>query len=151
MSKEFKVQVLNIPDTLTVEDIPILYEEINNYGDNFLSLMYDSFKFYAPKAEEIDISDFLSEEDLFDMSEEMESTKRKAMAIRMFAKTSIDNILLTHLLGEHNSTGELAYIVHDKKTMAISAASAYSYGSDATCSASYIRLIKCLKILRRFQ
>lgn len=147
MYNKVKHSILKLPKCITVFDIPLLKQEVENYSRDVLLLLYD---LVAPAIDD-EISEkcknYIDEKDLFNLDEDGREEINKACLVKLFILESIDSILTPFATGSsHSKSGNTFYISIDNSTYAIAVCSGFSYKS-ANNDTIKISLIKSIKLL----
>jgi len=136
-SNNFRLIALEIPKSISFEDIEIMRDSVSSIDFEKARIINNFIKL---NLEDIDISDELTEEDLFHIGEDALKEKK---AVRDFLYESIDAILLPRIMAESrfgtgiNQDG-FAYLELEGKVYAVSGDQVAYYSSVKNKAYNYL-------------
>tara|TARA_A100001011_G_C14259687_1_gene821782 strand:- start:854 stop:1303 length:450 start_codon:yes stop_codon:yes gene_type:complete len=136
-SNNFRLIALEIPKSISFEDIEIMRDSVSSIDFEKARIINNFIKL---NLEDIDISDELTEEDLFHIGEDALKEKK---AVRDFLYESIDAILLPRIMAESRFGTDInqdgfAYLELEGKVYAVSGDQVAYYSSVKNKAYNYL-------------
>ena len=136
-SNNFRLIALEIPKSISFEDIEIMRDSVSSIDFERARIINNFIKL---NLEDIDISDELTEEDLFHIGEDALKEKK---AVRDFLYESIDAILLPRIMAESRFGTDInqdgfAYLELEGKVYAVSGDQVAYYSSVKNKAYNYL-------------